>query len=970
MQKRLLALFLFILSISISAQTGRISGSIIDSKTGETLPGATILIEGTTRGGSADFDGKFAINNVPAGKVNLIVNYISYTQKKIEGVVVKAGDVTDVNVLLDPSTSQDLKEVEVVVTLNKENNTALVLQQKNNASVSDGISAETIRRTPDRNTSDVLKRVSGASIQDNKFAIVRGLNERYNAAYLNGAPLPSSESDRKAFAFDIFPSNMLDNLVITKTARPDLPGEFAGGVIDITTKSIPEKNFVSVSVQGGYNTQATFKDRYYYEGGKTDWLGLDDGTRKLPDVIPGVADYPQSRDRVGQISVAKKFSETSANNWSILKGSTAPNLALQASAGYNFKRKERDFFGIIGAITYNSTNTQTTAVRTDYVNNTPDIPSVVSASLTDRGYTRQVLAGAMLNLACKVNPNNSISLKNLYSINSTDQTIMRDGITKLDAGPGSEGLTRQTALWFTSNRIFSSQLIGEHYIPAAKLRINWIGAYSNVIRDVPDLRRNVLSASPGDTIYTANLSPASVGNDYGGDMFWSHLTENIKSFKGDVQRNFKVSEKFNFDLKAGGYIQERSRSFTARQLGYTLYDIPGGISFDASLGTLPASQMFSTANMGILPNGMGGFKLTEGTKPQDSYDASSSLKAGYLMADVKVWKWLRVVGGVRAESYYQKIVVPDALFNINKQYDTYDTTKLDWLPSVNAIFALTDKQNIRASYSKTLNRPEFRELAPFAFYDFNTNYLTTGNLALQRAVIHNYDVRYEIYPGRGQLFSVSGFYKHFINPIELMAATNDNEAKYGNSPTANVYGVELEGRIVIGSLMKFKSDSSFASRFFNNLTVFANYAYIRSKLQMAWGPGKPDYVPDTRPLQGQAPYTFNAGITYADNDNGFSVSAIANRVGQRIWIVGNYTENPSIWENGRTAMDLQISKTFLKNRLEIRLTARDILAKWQPQTFFYDKNNNLKYDKDSDKDDVFRVVRFGTTYAAQITYKF
>jgi hypothetical protein len=226
---------LFFLNAFTNAQTGRISGTILDAKTGETLPGATVLVDGTSKGAAADFDGKFSINNVPVGKVSLVVSFVSYTTKKIAGVTVVANDNTDVNVQLETSTSTELAEVEVVVTLNKENNTALVLQQKNNSSVSDGISAETIRRTPDKNTSDVLKRVSGASIQDNKFAIVRGLNERYNAAYLNGAPLPSTESDIKAFSFDLFPSNMLDNLVITKTARPDLPGEFAGGIIEINT---------------------------------------------------------------------------------------------------------------------------------------------------------------------------------------------------------------------------------------------------------------------------------------------------------------------------------------------------------------------------------------------------------------------------------------------------------------------------------------------------------------------------------------------------------------------------------------------------------------------------------------------------------------------------------------------------------------------------------------------------------------
>ena len=232
--------FLILLTANFAvAQTGKISGTVLDSKTGETLPGATALIEGTGKGVSADFDGKFMLTGVPVGKVTLVISYISYNTKKIAGVEVKANDVTDISVLLDASTSQDLTEVEVVVTLNKENNTALILQQKNNASVSDGISSETIKKTPDRNTSDVIKRISGATIQDNKFAIIRGMSDRYNAAFINGAPLPSSESDKKAFSFDIFPANLLDNIVILKTATPDMPGDFAGGVIQINTKSIP-----------------------------------------------------------------------------------------------------------------------------------------------------------------------------------------------------------------------------------------------------------------------------------------------------------------------------------------------------------------------------------------------------------------------------------------------------------------------------------------------------------------------------------------------------------------------------------------------------------------------------------------------------------------------------------------------------------------------------------------------------------
>src|SRR5574343_48432 len=233
--KKILSALVLIVSFNITAQTGKITGKIIDAKTGETLPGATAIIEGTTKGASADFDGNFSINNVPSGKINLVVSYISYDNKRLTGIEVKANDVTNVNVQLETSSSQNLQEVTITVEIAKENTAALTLMQKNNVSVSDGVSAETIKRTPDRNTADVLKRVSGVTIIDDKFVIVRGLNDRYNVSFLNNSPLPNTEADKKSFAFDIFPANMLDNVLVNKTATPDMPGDFAGGIVQVNT---------------------------------------------------------------------------------------------------------------------------------------------------------------------------------------------------------------------------------------------------------------------------------------------------------------------------------------------------------------------------------------------------------------------------------------------------------------------------------------------------------------------------------------------------------------------------------------------------------------------------------------------------------------------------------------------------------------------------------------------------------------
>lgn len=969
MIKHLFTFFLFV-SFSAYSQTGRISGKIIDAKTGETLPGATAIIEGTTKGGSADFDGNFSINNVPVGKVTLLVSYISYDTKKLTGIEVKANDVTNINVQLQTSSSQDLQEVVVVVEMNKENNSALVLMQKNNVSVSDGVSAETIKRTPDRNTSDVLKRVSGASIQDNKFAIVRGLNERYNAAYMNGAPLPSSESDRKAFSFDIFPSNMLDNLIITKTARPDMPGEFAGGIIEINTKSIPDKNFLYISSGLGYNTITTGKEKLYYKGGKKDWLGIDDGTRAMPKGIPDYGSF--TTDPHEQATLAQN---NYMGDWGIYSKKFAPNQSYQLSGGYNFKRKERDFFGILGGLSYNRNNSYFITERNSFINSPSiDIPSQQERRYVDKNYTSQTLVGALLNLSLKFNENHSLSWKNLYSINSDDRTIRRDG--PINISETNPSITKSHAFWFTGNKIASTQLNGDHYIPKPKLKFTWVGSYSNVQRDVPNLRRSVYTRFetfndpfdpyPLDTVYRANVAVSTIGPDYSGGFFWSNTKENIKSFKGDVSRPFKWGKHVKTEIKMGGLAQQRIRSFYARQLGYTTYGQAGQkYKFKDSLLYLPEDKIFDPQNMGaISPSpapgfpGVGGFKLSDGTRYSDRYSASSRLIAGYLMFDTKVKEWFRAVYGARVESYNQKL---NAKRNANDTLHT-DTTVVDLLPSVNLIFSLTEKQNIRVSYSKTVNRPEFREIAPFAFFDFTTRYLLQGNDTVQRAIIHNYDLRYEYFPGRGQLISASLFYKQFKNPIEQILLTgngNNDELAYANAIRAKNYGFEIEYRVILGSILKKDS-----SKFLNNLSVFTNFAYIKSKTDVSNVVGAVE-----RPLQGQSPYVVNGGISYIDNKKWFSFSTVVNRVGPRIYFVGNVVE-PSLWEQGRTVIDFQATKSFFKNKFEIRFNIRDMIAKKQKQ-YFYQNNVAGKTDKlEKEIDDLIWINTFGTTYSFQLSYKF
>jgi hypothetical protein len=962
MQKTLTAIFFTLITLTTFAQKGRISGTISDSKTGELLTGAAVLIEGTAKGAVTDFDGKFAINNVEPGKVNLVVSYITYVTKKLTGVEVSASEPTNINIVLDPSTSQDLESVDVVVTLNKENNTALVLQQKNSANLSDGISAEVIRKTPDRSTSDVLKRVSGVTIQDDKFVIIRGLNERYNASYLNNSPLPSTEPDRKAFAFDLFPANMLDNLVIVKTATPDQPAEFAGGIVQVTTKSIPEKNFISFTAGSAYNTVTTGKTKTIYDGGKLDKFGFDDGSRNLPSEVPALTDKASWISNKDQARVAKLF----PNDWGYSTGKFAPNLQGQLSAGYNFKRKGKDFFGAIASISYYNTQSLYTLQRAEYVgllianNNANDVQK--ENEYYNRISQTQTSTGALLNLACKINENNQISLKNLATGYTDNKFINANGVSPLDA-PGS--LNRINTRFFTANQILSSQLNGEHFIPSQKIKINWNTGYSNIQRSVPNMRvtsytkndaiLDPSSPNPKDTVYRADIANGqNTGPNYAGYRIYSKLNERIINQKIDVSRPFKINDNLKIEAKVGGLYQNRSRAYSIRQFGLNQYSAPG-VFKDDSLLYLPENEIFSAQNMSVTPLGTGGFKATEITHADDNYQADSRLSAAYAMGELKFKEKLRVIAGLRSESYFQQV-------NIN--YGSIDSvivksTIRDILPSINAVYNLSEKTGLRMAYYKTLNRAEFRELAVTNWYDPETRLSIAGNAALTRAYIQNADARYEFYPGKGQLFTATGFYKYFNSPIErYMQSFSENQIYYRNANFANVYGAELEFRIILGSVMHKDS-----SKFLNNLSLFSNLALIKSKVNVA---GINSKVPDTRTMQGQAPYIINAGISYTDNDRNFSVTGMVNRVGPRIYIVGN-EQVANRWENARTVVDFQVTKSFLKKRLELRFTVKDLLH--QNSVIYYKGNDRKSNEYDANIDYINFKRNFGSTYTFAITYK-
>ena len=962
---RFLIFLISLLSLtSIYSQSSGFSGMVIEDKTGQPLPGATITILESNKSRVSDPNGTFSFSNVEPGTYKIKVSALSFIDKEISEVVIVKDEIYNLTISLNDKSNQ-LDEVVIKNTKAKvESVKSLLTMQKNSANVSDGISAETIKRTPDKNTSDVLKRISGASIQDNRFVIVRGLNDRYNTALLNGAPLPSSESDRKAFSFDIFPSNMIDNLVITKTASPDLPGEFAGGVVQINTKAVPDKDFQSISIGSGYNTVTTYKEGKTYKGSPTDWLGFDNGTRDFPSAIPGTGVF-NSLTPTERSEIAKTFEY----DWSIKNEAFKPNTSFQYSIGRNYDIKDK-VFGFLFSATHNLSNNINEFVDSDWIP-VPDEQSDLESRYTGANFSQQVLTSALANFSFKFNQNNSLTFKNIFSINSRDLVVIKQGTKDVSITP----IYDEDIRWFTSNRIYSGQFGGDHYLPSSKIKIGWSAFYSDITRSIPNLRNNrYITGDPNDpaSIPTAVMQPNTGGIDYAGGMFFSENKENISGGKFDISKKFTIGEDFNNEIKTGAFVQTRDRDFFARQLQYNQLLDNG--SFDSSLLTLPNESIFNVENMGVLSPGVNGFTLFELSKLSDAYQAGSQLNAGYLMLDNR-YKKFRLVWGVRMEDFTQTLNARTDQKIINSK-----TNQVDFLPSANLIFSINSKKNLRLSYSKTLNRPEFRELAPFGFFDFTNRYFTQGNENLVRATIQNFDIRYEFYPGKGQLFSVSYFLKKFKNPIEIIQQALNRQLKYENANSGKSSGIEIEFRTLLSSI--FNAESMVL---LDDLTLFSNLAIIKSNADVS---NVNNASEKSRPMQGQSPYVFNAGLQYANKDNGWIVSTNINRVGDRI-VFGASQIEPSVWEKSRTFLDVQIAKSFYKNKIELKLNIQNILA--QDQIFYQnilfkevsqasalttltnsiftgDPLNTNGYD--SGKDDVILITKFGQTFSLTMTYNF
>ncbi|MCI0707264.1 MAG: TonB-dependent receptor, partial [Ignavibacteriae bacterium] len=915
----LVAVVLVNQSLSQDATNGKIIGSVIDSETGEPIIGANVFLEETFFGGATDIEGKFSIS-VPPGSYALIVSVVSYAKQRITDVEVQAGQVVKIDITLVPA-SVELNEVVVTAKLmeNREATTLIVRQRA--VAVSDAISTEMIAQAGSSNAADAMTKVTGASVVGGKYVYIRGLGERYSNTHLNGSELPSADPDKKSFQMDLLPTNILDNIVTIKSFTPDKPGNFSGGIVDIGTASYPEKFTLKFSTSQSYNATTSWNSNFLtYKGGAQDWLGFDDGTRRLPDVlndpnlsIPNVQAARSNPELAAQLDLLSK----SFNPQMSAVRSTAPiNQKYSLSLG-----DQTSLFGgslgVLGSMSYArdySFYENGTVGRwklTGHVDQTDALAKLME--LSDTKGTDEAQWGGLFTLNYKAGQNHEFGGNYVHT--QSGESVSRYMVGRWPEQLFGENEFFETrVLQYTERNLNSYQLRGKHFFNSfLNTTIEWSATKSRSLQDEPDARffsdnyAHQTIAGNDTTVYSVapGLYPRPA-------RYFRNLTEDNSVLTLELSIPVQQWVGLPGKMKFGTSFNEKDREFTERRFEYWQAT---GTRYNGD-----PESFFSNSNIGIIGYDsvtnryiFGNYIANPADARGGDYDGYEKVIAYFGMAEIPLFSTFRIIAGARYEETRMNVSGKDTVGKLNDH---------DLLPSVNMVYQLSDNMNLRASYGKTLARPNFREKAPYASYSFAGDFTFLGNINLKRTLIHNYDLRWEWFARPGEIYAVSAFYKNFKNPIErvinVQYASEGGEVLFDNVDRARVYGLEFELRNRLDILHDMLS----------NLTAGMNLTLIRSEVDIPEGELLVTRAVDpnasaVRPLQGQSPYLLNAYLAYDNFASGTSVAAFFNTFGDRLAEV-SLGGTPDVYEESRPSLDLNASQKIF-DHWTIRGSVKNLL---------------------------------------------
>ncbi|MGB0186146.1 MAG: TonB-dependent receptor domain-containing protein [Flavobacteriaceae bacterium] len=925
--------------IQVFAQTGKISGTIMDGEFNEPMAFANVLIKNTTKGTTSDFDGKYAVDIEP-GLYTVVFSYIGYQTIEISDVAVVANDDVIVDVTLNTNS---LENVIITTTVRKNTESAVLDLQKKSITLLDGLSAQTIKSSGASNIASAVKNVPGVSIQGGKYVYVRGLGDRYTKSILNGVDIPGLDPDRNTVQMDIFPTNILDNIIVVKSAAAEYPADFTGGVIDVVTKDFPTKANYSVSVGAGYNPNMHLRDDFLsYTGSKTDFLGYDDGMRNLPvnrnQSIPGTFENSSILTNMTDV-FNKELSAKQTNSGANFDfGFTAGNQydVGENKLGYQFSlsyKNQTQFYDdrVDGTYIKDENNTSITELLgTRRSNGIEGKSNILFSTLAGIVYKREQ-AKYKLNF---LHIQNGESTAGLYN-----QEIAQAG-----GGSGFEPI-KKDALLFTERSITNLLLGGQHSFADGDWKLDW--KLSPTLSRVYDKDHRITPLQQSDNgEYFISPSAASFPI-----RIWRNLEEVNVVGKLDVTRKYSFKER-PAKLKFGV-------SQTIKQRDFFIDDYTFTKSGTLQVQNGNSDNLLSEGNIWT-PETDQGTHLVFGDlfEKSNAFDAIQNVSAAYVSNEFGVTEKLKAVVGLRTE-LFTSIYTGQNQAGTEIFKDETIIDKLDFFPSANLIYGLNDNTNLRLSYSRTTARPSFKEASKSQIFDPITNRLFIGNIDLDPSYINNFDVRAEFFGENSEMIALSGFYKDFTDPIELtFYESAPDQLTPRNLGNASVVGVEFE----------FRKSLGFIANSLENLKFNINASYIESSLTMfedeytrrvnAARDG--ESVDKKRELQGQSPYLINTGLNYTDAEMGLQTGLFFNVQGKTLEVVGTGIV-PDVYTVPFNSLNFTLNKKFgaeKKSSVDIKIS--NIL----------DSKRKSVYESYNATDQIFTQLNPGTEFSIGYSYSF
>ena len=891
-------LLLIALIFSSLTQAQKLTGTIIDGEYNEPLAFANVVVKGTSQGTTSDFEGKYTLD-VPEGTYTLQFFYLGYETKEISGVVMTAGKLTEIDVVLQP-TSNQLDEVVVVTSARQNSETAILNVQKRSVNLMDGLSAQSIKKVGDSDLAGAIKRVPGVSIQGGKYVYVRGLGDRYSKTLLNGLEVPGLDPDKNTLQMDIFPTNLIENILVSKSASADLPADFSGGVVDIVTKDFSAVPEYTINASVNYNPSMHFNPNYIRDRrSNTDYLGFDDGYRDLP--LDPQTNIPNAIKNNPESALLPGLTRSFTQRMGAKDVSNQMNFSLGGTASNQYNLENGHSIGFIASLGYKY---ETTFYEDFFNGSAINQFQKLEPFFSQQGKagTENVLMSGLAGISYKTQ-RSKYKLNALYLQNGESNAIQADYEDFIE----NPYLGTGELLTYTERNITSIPLSGKHSIGDKGDQLEWKVSYTMATVADKDFRRTVFQTDENKSYFSLSSNTTNFPT-----RFWRNLDENVLTGRIDYTKDWKLGSKEHKTKLGVGYT-DKSRDFNT--FNYTI-----GFKGDANRFGGDANQILGTNNVWTPATDQGSY-VVGNYQISNQYQSNSANKSAYLSDEIRFSSLFKAVLGVRFESFTLQYTGQNLVGDVYNNATFID--KKDFFPSANLIYSPQEDQNIRLSYAKTTARPSFKEASAITLYDPITERFFLGNPDLKPSYIDNLDVRFEQYGESGNFFAVSAFAKLFKDPIEINAVNlnEPNQLIGRNNKDASVLGAEFEVRnnIIQSELFTLNLNTNISVI---KATQKMSDAEYQGRVIVAEG----REVSDTRVLQGQSPYMINSGLSFQHKKSSLEGGLFYNVQGKTLEVVGIGIV-PDVYTEPFHSLNLSVQKGFGKDQNQtLKLTVDNLLS--------------------------------------------